>query len=67
MSTKLQRPPVPHAEATRKAAEKLRSMSPAQMRETFVASGILTHDGKLTKTYGGESSATAPAVAASKG
>lgn len=62
MSTKLQRPPVPHAEATQKAVEKLRSMSPAQARETFVASGILTHDGKLTKAYGGESNATTSAA-----
>lgn len=66
MPTKLQRPPVPHAEATRKVAEKLRAMSPEQARQTFIASGILTHDGKLSKAYGGNASATT-ATAASSG
>lgn len=50
----LKRPPVPHAEATRKALAALRELNPAQAEETFVRSGILTPDGKLAPAYGGE-------------
>lgn len=61
MLKKLQRPQVPHAEATKKVLAKLRAMTPEQARETFIKAGILTRDGKLAERYGGECASTAPA------
>lgn len=58
--SELKRPPVPHANATRKALAALRAMSPAEAEETFVRSGILTSDGKLAPAYGGESAPSRP-------
>jgi hypothetical protein len=44
---------VPHAAATQRVRERLAEMTPDEARETFVRSGIVGANGKLTARYGG--------------
>ncbi len=49
----LRRPEVAHAEVTSAVIEHLATMSPEEVRQTFVRSGILTDAGELAPEYGG--------------
>jgi hypothetical protein len=50
---KLTRPTVPHAAVTERVIRQLRAMSIAEVRATFVRSGILRPDGTLAPPYDG--------------
>lgn len=45
--------PLPEAKALHAARERIRSMTPAERRQTFIDAGIYDSDGKLRPEYGG--------------
>jgi len=44
---------LPEAEIQEAARQRIRSMTPEQIRKTFIDAGIYTQDGKLRPEYGG--------------
>lgn len=44
-------PQLPHAQLSKIILEKLEKMTPEEIKKTFIDSGILTEDGKLTEKY----------------
>jgi hypothetical protein len=46
-------PAVPHAAATERVKQRLATASPAEIKRSFVAAGIIDESGALTERYGG--------------
>lgn len=45
--------PLPEAEALKTTRARVRSMTPKELRQSFIAAGIYDSDGKLRRQYGG--------------